>query len=191
MFEVRWNCSTASWDVSDKSADALVVRWRHDLYWRWLHRDWTTATQCYPDYRTVHWTFCRGSKTHQLVWYASLSRVITSRRPCKSYTDCPYVIAFSTNCVHWCTQSIMDCLQPISVSMQHCSCMHRHYVEDYAPPAPQTTLYLDYLQSSANELFHSLDRQRGILCHMNSELYLLWTVSSAGWKHLFNTAFSR
>ena len=31
------------------------------------------GTHCYPDYRTVHWTCCRGFKMHQLVWYASLS----------------------------------------------------------------------------------------------------------------------
>jgi len=36
-------------------------------------------------------------------------------------------------------------------------------------------------------LFHMPDWQRGILCHMNSELHLLWTVSSAGWKHIFLT----
>jgi len=51
-----------------------------------------------------------------------------------------------------------------------------------------TCTYLNYLQSSANELLHTLDRQRGItgiLCHTNSELHLLWTVSSTGWKHTF------
>jgi len=30
-------------------------------------RYWTTATHCYLDYQTVHWTFCRGSKTHHLI----------------------------------------------------------------------------------------------------------------------------
>jgi len=42
------------------------------------------------------------------------------------------------------------------------------HIPDYVPPAPQTTPYLDYLQSSAKALFHTLDQQRGILCHMNS-----------------------
>jgi len=51
--------------------------------------------------------------------------------------------------------------------------IHRPHVEDYAPPAPQTTLYLDYLQSSANELFHSPDRQRGVLCRTYLELHVL------------------